>query len=532
MYFTLLESAKRSKERKKEDEMKTAAIYCRVSTDNQEREGTSLQTQLENCLAYCQKKGYEAAHSFSEAYSGLSLERPELDRLRDLVRSNAIEVVVCHSLDRFSRDPVHGVIITQELEKHGVALETVTETIDSTEVGKLITYIRGFASKLEAEKIRERTMRGKKARAEKFGKLPSGRGVLYGYRYDKSKALNIADSCLDIVRMMGTWVLEEGIFLNEVCRRLMEKSIPAPKGGTRWSRSTVGRILRNPTYAGKTFVFRTVTVYKKVDKEVVKKRVSNPSERQLEIQNAVDRMAFNWDEWLGIQRQLDRNREMSPRNQKLHYLLRGLVFCKRDGLKYYGVPMHGKPYYRCSSHNRLLSAQHCNNRSVNAEWLDERVCKEVEGILLNPQLLLAELKKRMELNTNTTHLEEQIKLNQSRFETLDEAETRYLRLYGIGAWSQDKLMQECEKIRREQQKIQQEITELKKQTEEARELTLSIEGIKQAFQLAKGNLATFTYQEKRLALESLSIKAFVDGDSITIEGRVPMREANIVSQPV
>jgi len=56
-----------------------AAIYCRVSTDNQEREGTSLHTQLENCLKYCESKGYEVANRFSEAYSGLSLERPELD---------------------------------------------------------------------------------------------------------------------------------------------------------------------------------------------------------------------------------------------------------------------------------------------------------------------------------------------------------------------------------------------------------------------------------------------------------------------
>jgi site-specific DNA recombinase len=509
-----------------------AAVYCRVSTDNQEKEGTSLQTQLDNCLAYCQRKGYEAAHRFSEVCSGLSLERPELDRLRDLVRDEAIDVIVCYSLDRLSRDPVHGVIVTQELEKHNVGLEAVTETVDSTEVGKLITYIRGFASKLEAEKIRERTTRGKKARAEKFGKLPTGRGVLYGYRYDKSKALNIADNCLDIVRMMGMWVLEEGVFLNEVCRRLMEKGIPAPKGGTRWSRSTVGRILRNPTYAGKTFAFRTVTVRMKVDNKVVTRRVSNLPERQLEIQSAVDQMAFNWDEWLGIQKRLDRNKEMSPRNQKLDYLLKGFVFCKHDGLKYYGVPMHGKPYYRCSSHNRLLSTQRCRNRSINADWLDARVWAEVEIILLNPQILLAELKKRTELNTNTNHLEEQIKLNKSRFETLDEAETRYLRLYGIGAWSQDKLNQECEKIRREQQKIEQEIAELRKRIEEARELTLSIEGIKQAFQLAKSNLATLTYQEKRLALESLSIKVFVDGDSITIEGLVPISEANTVSQPV
>ncbi len=96
--------------------MRTAVIYCRVSTDNQEAEGTSLQTQLEACLKYCQDKGYEGTYRFSEAYSGLALDRPKLNELRELVRNEQIDVVVCYSLDRLMRDPGHGVIITQELE--------------------------------------------------------------------------------------------------------------------------------------------------------------------------------------------------------------------------------------------------------------------------------------------------------------------------------------------------------------------------------------------------------------------------------
>ena len=93
--------------------MKTAAIYCRVSTDNQETEGTSLQTQLEACLNYCRDKGYDVVYRFSEAYSGLTLERPKLNDLRELVRNEQIDVVVVFCLDRLSRDPTHGVILTR-----------------------------------------------------------------------------------------------------------------------------------------------------------------------------------------------------------------------------------------------------------------------------------------------------------------------------------------------------------------------------------------------------------------------------------
>jgi len=149
-----------------------AAIYCRVSTEGQEQDGTSLQTQLEACQKYCQAKDYEVTHQFSEAWSGLSLERPRLAELREVVRSESIDCVVVYSLDRFSRDPVHGVILMQELEKHGVSLEATTETVDNSEVGKLVFYIKGYAAKLDAERRRDATGRGKRALL-KQGKFPT-----------------------------------------------------------------------------------------------------------------------------------------------------------------------------------------------------------------------------------------------------------------------------------------------------------------------------------------------------------------------
>ena len=76
--------------------MKTA-IYCRVSTEGQEQEGTSLQTQLEACQKYCQLKGYEVAYQLSEAWSGLSLERTKLAELREMICSESIDCVVVYA---------------------------------------------------------------------------------------------------------------------------------------------------------------------------------------------------------------------------------------------------------------------------------------------------------------------------------------------------------------------------------------------------------------------------------------------------
>ncbi len=506
--------------------MKAAAIYCRVSTEDQGREGTSLQSQLEGCHNKGHELGSDVPEELAllETYSGLTLDRPKLAQLRQWVRNREVDVVIAYSLDRLSRDPVHLIILQEEMEKADVELVMVTETIDSSDLGKLITYIKGYAAKLEAQKIRERTMRGKRSRVEKHGKLPTGRGVLYGYNYDKEKGMNIANSCLDVVRMAGMWILEEGIFLNEACRRLMAMGIPAPKGGVRWSRGTLGRIFRNATYADKTYAFKTTTVGNK--------RIRCPQNSQVEIPNAVDRAAFTWQEWQGIQRQLDRNRELSPRNQKLSYLLRGMVFCKQDGRKYYGVPVHGKPYYRCSGRIKLLSDKPCSNKTVNAKWLEEAVWPEVEKVLRDPKLILTELEQRRQSGTDVAHLEERMKLNYSQLDALDEAETRYLRLYGAGVSSLDKLKKECNRINMERERIKQDNVDLEKRIAEARELILTTERVKQVCDLVSTGLANFSCEEKRIALEALSIKVWVDGDSVTVEGILPIPDVNIVNQPL
>ena len=119
--------------------MTKATIYCRVSTDDQEKEGTSLKTQNEACLKYCQEKGYTVVRKFSETYSGLTLDRPKLTELRNIVRANDLDVIVVYCLDRLSRNATHGVILRDELDKHHVLLESVTEDIDKTPLGEAIT---------------------------------------------------------------------------------------------------------------------------------------------------------------------------------------------------------------------------------------------------------------------------------------------------------------------------------------------------------------------------------------------------------
>ena len=491
-----------------------AAIYCRVSTEDQEREGTSLDSQLRACQDKAQEIGYEISEGYTirETYSGLTLDRPKLGQLRQWVRDKEVDAVVAYTLDRLSRDPVHFIILQEEIERSGVELILVTEDLDNSDLGLLITHIKGYAAKLEVEKIKERTMRGKRERI-RSGKLPTGRGVLYGYDYDKEQGINVANDELAIVKMIGQWVIEEGIFLNEACRRLMEKRIPAPKGGYRWSRGTVGRIMRNSAYAGKSYVGKT--------RMEGKRRVICSEADHILIPNAVDRTAFTWGEWEMIQRQLDRNRELSPRNQKLTYLLSGRLFCKSCGRKYHGVPVHGKPYYRCSGRVRLLSDKRCTSKTVNARQLDEAVWTEVAEVLKSPRTVLAGLQHLNDGINQEGFLAQELDRITREMKMLNTEQEQLLQ-WALKGFPDEMVIKANERINRKRTELRREMKDTEKKREQSKDSHIDPARVEEFCRVVSQNLSDFGDTEKKLALETLQIRAWIEGKSVVLDGVLPI----------
>ncbi len=115
-----------------------AIVYSRVSTDVQERDGTSLDIQ-----------------------EGASLERPGMQNLRELLKTGEIDVVISYAVDRLSRSQNHIGVFFDEFELAGGRFEFGTERFEDTAVGRLILAARAFIAEMEREKIAERTMRGK-----------------------------------------------------------------------------------------------------------------------------------------------------------------------------------------------------------------------------------------------------------------------------------------------------------------------------------------------------------------------------------
>ncbi len=182
-----------------------------------------------------------------ETGSRLILDRPKLNQLRQWVRDKQVDAVIVYVLDCLSGDPVHTIILEDELERSGVQLISVTEDIDSSDLGKLVSYIRGYAAKLEVEKIRERTTRGKLSSA-KEGKQPGGRPK-YGYKLVDGRHV-IEPREAEVIRMVFDWLVRSGMSLRAIQHKLIRTGIPTREGKPWWQRVTLYRIVTDLIYTG------------------------------------------------------------------------------------------------------------------------------------------------------------------------------------------------------------------------------------------------------------------------------------------
>src|SRR5581483_5596918 len=143
----------------------------------------------------------------------------------------------------------------------GAAVEFVTEPLDNSPEGQLIRYIRGYAAKVEHEKIKERSIRGTRARAE-AGKLLTGPRPLYGYLWNADRSGYLVDPATAPIVQRIFAAAARGETLHRVAQTLTAEGIPTRLGRPFWQRFTLHTILTNPTYTGRATAYRTRATHK------------------------------------------------------------------------------------------------------------------------------------------------------------------------------------------------------------------------------------------------------------------------------
>src|SRR3712207_6279587 len=185
---------------------KRAIRYARVSTDEQARSGYSLAQQLEALRDYATREGYQVFEEVQDpGQSGASLERPGMDRVRDLVAAGGVSVVLAQDRDRFAREPAYHYILRREFDEHGTKIRALNDRGDDSPEGELTDGILDQLAKYERAKVAERTRRGKRKKVQQ-GKILATHTADYGFRFNAARdGYEVVEEKMAIVRNIFRW---------------------------------------------------------------------------------------------------------------------------------------------------------------------------------------------------------------------------------------------------------------------------------------------------------------------------------------
>jgi site-specific DNA recombinase len=345
--------------------MATAAIYARVSSTRQ-KEDQTIASQTAALREMAERSGLDVAPDWvfeDEGYSGATLIRPALERLRDLAAQMPIDVVLCHSPDRLARRYAYQALLIDEFARAGTEVRFVNGPKGETPEDEFLIQFQGMIAEYERAQIAERTRRGKAHRA-RAGTVNVLSGAPYGYRY--LRRCETADARYEVVEEEAAVVRElfrryaqDQCSIAELIRWLNAQGVLTRKGKDRWDRSTVWGMLRNPAYVGRAGFMKTMRVEQRArvnrtarqqGRSVSRHPMTRPRANEDWITIAVPAIVSE-ETFTMAARRLEENRRFASRNAKEPSLLMGLVACQSCGYAYYRTSTRTKKrklyYYRC-----------------------------------------------------------------------------------------------------------------------------------------------------------------------------------------
>src|SRR5918997_2459327 len=241
-----------------------AASYARVSSEQQAEANTvasqiaALQTRVaEDGLALPQERQF-----VDEGYSGATLIRPALERLRDLIAAGGVDRLYVHSPDRLARKYAYQVLLIDEFQRAGVEVVFLNRELGRTPEDELLLQVQGMVAEYERAKILERSRRGKRHAAH-TGQVSVLSTAPYGYRYLRKQdsggagRFEIMLEEARVVRQIFAWIGRDRLSIGEVVRRLTAAGEQTRTGKTVWDRKTVWGMLKNPAYMGQAAFGKT-----------------------------------------------------------------------------------------------------------------------------------------------------------------------------------------------------------------------------------------------------------------------------------
>ena len=229
-----------------------AALYARVSTEDQAKEGFSLDAQIKRLEAYCKVRGWDIADRYvDEGYSGRNTDRPEYNRM--MSDMEGWDLILVLKMDRIHRNSRNFMNMMEELDRHGKMFVSSSESLDTTNaMGRFVVDMIQRIAQLESEQIGERTQLGMREKAETLtpegpGKKTMGFTPPFGYTLENGRLLAVPEEMEVVIDIFSSY--SEGETMDAICYSLNRDRRLTRKGNP-WNKYNLRNILHNPVYAG------------------------------------------------------------------------------------------------------------------------------------------------------------------------------------------------------------------------------------------------------------------------------------------
>ena len=524
--------------------MTSAAIYARVSSARQKQDET-ISSQTAALRAHAGLLGFDVPQQWvfeDDGHSGATLVRPALESLRDLIAGVGVDVVLCYSPDRLARKFAYQALLIEEFTRAGTRIEFVKGPRGDTAEDQLLVQFQGMFAEYEKAQILERSRRGKQHRA-KAGSINVLGGAPFGYRYLRKS--EHAGAGYEIVEHEAVLVVElfrryadDGASLADLTRWLTEQGVPTRTGKDRWDRSVVWGMLRNPAYAGRAVFGKTTVVHSSPGLNRTARLAGRSTPK---ASKTVDRPRAEWIEiavpaivseqtFHRVAVRLADNKRFASRNSKVPSLLQGLAACAACGYGYYRTSTRTTNkkiyYYRClgSDDYRYQGGRVCDNKPVRADHLDAVVWEHITALLADPQLIRAEIDKRLDQARSSDPATSQRTRLDTALTKATVSITRMIEAFQEQLISIDELRARMPELRARETNLRAQIAAADTQAAD-REVYLKLADDLNGFlaQL-RANTSTATIPERQRVLRLLVKDVLVGPNKITVRHRIPIRE--------
>lgn len=513
------------------EKMKQVAIYARVSSQRQ-KEGETIKSQVESLLLYAKQEGYHVNKNWiflDDGVSGKTLQRPALDELRDMIRSENIECVLVYSTDRLARNYSHQLILLEEFKKYGVRMCFLKNPpVGDTPEAVMFNHFQGIFAEYERALILDRSRRGKAYKAKQGNPVCLPR-VAYGYKRVKignEVSIEICEREAEVVKNIFRLYVYEKKTIAEIARILTQKGVKTANNRSAWIESSIRHMLKNTAYIGTAYFGKTE------GSSGVSDRIRHyKSGKALQPKHA--RKQITEERWLPIampaiisecdfeqaQKQLHVNRELASRNTKEPSLLQGLVFCGECGNPFYKRSRKYKDnikcYYYCRTHgDRKLKK--CSNGWAYQPELDDLVYGETIKMLQNPSLVRAELSRRAMESSNQEDCERQEIANKKELLKINQERDRLLDAYQGGLLDLEQLKKRYQESDHRRGVLEKEIKRIQALKFDSKNIKDLEQGLTSILKTMKNSAENLSLKEKQKIVRLFVDKVIISPEEIKI----------------